>query len=406
MIKTGIDIVEIERFSKMENLDTFIKRVFTREESQYFTQKKNSFESIAGFFAAKEAFSKFMGTGFRGFGFKDIEVFHDALGKPHIKFMGNPVDVDLSISHSDTVAAAVVCGEAPVMKGTKAELIKSYKALLPKRHSDMHKGDCGRLFILAGSLGMTGAAVLTALGALRSGCGLVTVGTPKSQQPVLAVKLTEAMTTALSENDGFIAEESYSDVLDKVSHSDACVIGPGLGKTKNLTKLIEDISPTDCRLLIDADGINALSENINILTQNHNDIVLTPHPGEMSRLTGLSIEEIQSNREAVAVQFAKKYNVTLLLKGKDTVVASPRGEIHINPTGNSGMATGGMGDVLSGIIGSFMAQGLDGYKSAILGAFVHGLAGDLAAEELGEFGLIATDLVDAVPKAILGILKV
>jgi len=131
--------------------------------------------------------------------------------------------------------------------------------------------------------------------------------------------------------------------------------------------------------------------------------VLTPHPGEMARLTGLSVEEIQQNREEVAAAFAKKWGITLLLKGKDTVIASPRGEVHINPTGNHGMASGGMGDVLSGVIGALLGQGLDGYQAAVLGAFLHGLSGDIAAAELGEFGMIAGDVLERLPRACLAI---
>ena len=191
MIKTGIDVVEISRFENMKNPDDFFARVFTDEEVDYFSKKKNNkWESVAGFYAAKEAFSKYLGSGIRGFSFKDIEVCHNDLGKPYIRFKGEKIDADVSISHSDTVATAIVCGE-DIVSYPKTENVEFYRGLLPKRFPDMNKGDCGRLFILAGSLGMTGAAELCAMGALRSGSGLVTVGTAKSQQPILATKLTE-----------------------------------------------------------------------------------------------------------------------------------------------------------------------------------------------------------------------
>lgn len=400
MIKTGVDAVEIRRFSEMENLEAFVKRVFTRQESAYFAQKQNPYESIAGHYAAKEAFSKYMGTGMRGFGWKDIEIVHDSLGKPCIQFMGHPAPVDLSITHSKTTAVAVVCGEESAMAGERAQQIKAYQALLPRRRDDMHKGDCGRVFILAGSRGMTGAAALCAEAALRCGSGLVTVGTPASEQPVLAVKLTEAMTLPLPEKNGMLTPAALCQAVEQTGLSDACVVGPGLGRAPLLWQIAEGILETGKPVLLDADGLNALAGHIDILQRGQGEVVLTPHPGEMSRLCGLTVPEIESAREQVAAEFARRWGVTLLLKGKDTVIASPRGEIHINPTGNSGMATGGMGDVLSGVIGSFLGQGLRGYEAAVLGAFLHGLAGDLAAKRLGEFGMIAGDVVKQLPHAV------
>ncbi len=399
MIKTGVDVAEIQRFAEMKNLDAFLKRVFTKTEQAYFAQKKTPYESIAGHYAAKEAFSKYLGCGIRGFAWQDIEVFHDELGKPYIQFKRNRADVDVSISHSDTIAVAVVCGEETLMVGADAEYRKEYQPLLPRRWADMHKGDCGRVFVVAGSKGMTGAATLCANAALRSGSGLVTVGIPRSEQPVLAVKLTEAMTLPLADEDGVLAASAKEVLVEKAKSCDVCILGPGLGKAKMLWETIGEILKEKKPLLLDADGLNALAEHIDILQCEKADTVLTPHLGEMARLTGISISEIQENRTAVAAEYAKKWGVTLLLKGKDTVIASPCGKVHINPTGNHGMASGGMGDVLSGVIGSLMGQGLDGYRAAVLGAFLHGLAGDKAAHEIGEFGIIASDVLSYLPRA-------
>lgn len=399
MIKTGIDVAEVRRFAEMKNLDGFLHRVFSKEEQAYLSAKKTPFESIAGHFAAKEAFSKYMGSGLRGFAWGDIEVLHDSIGKPYIRFMGCRSAADVSISHSDTVAVAVVCGEESPVGGCYAEHIKAYRALLPKRWDDMHKGDCGRVFIVAGSKGMTGAAALCAQAALRSGSGLVTVGVPKSEQPILAIKLTEAMTLPLEEENGVLSEKAAPAIEQKASASDACILGPGLGKVNGLQKIIAEVVQSCDRVLLDADGLNALAEHIDVLQCKNADVVLTPHPGEMARLTGYSIEKIEENREAVASEFAQKWGVTVLLKGKGTVIASKRGEVHINPSGNRGMASGGMGDVLSGGIGSLMGQGLDGYRAAVLGAFLHGLAGDIAQSELGEFGMIAGDVLKRLPHA-------
>jgi NAD(P)H-hydrate epimerase len=267
----------------------------------------------------------------------------------------------------------------------------------------MHKGDCGRVFILAGSKGMTGAAALCANAVMRSGSGLVAVGTPASEQPVLAVKLTEAMTVALPDGNGVVSKDALGVITEQAEKSDAVIIGPGLGKTADTWMLVEGLLKQKKPLLIDADGLNALSEHIELLEPAGNDVVLTPHPKEMSRLCGLDVDMIQKNRRTVAAEFAQKWGVTLLLKGADTVIASPRGEVHINPSGNDGMASGGMGDVLSGVIGALMGQGLSGYHAAVLGAFLHGLAGDLAASEIGKAGMIASDVVTYLPKAFLAL---
>ena len=186
--------------------------------------------------------------------------------------------------------------------------------------------------------------------------------------------------------------------VEQTGLSDACVVGPGLGRAPLLWQIAEGLLETGKSVLLDADGLNALAGHIDILQRGQGEVVLPPHPGEMSRLCGLTVPEIESAREQVAAEFARRWGVTLLLKGKDTVIASPRGETHINPTGNSGMATGGMGDVLSGVIGSFLGQGLRGYEAAVLGAFLHGLAGDLAAKRLG--GMIAGDVVKQLPPAV------
>lgn len=403
MIKTGIDIIEIERFSKMKNLDSFLKRVFTKREREYFSSKKNPYESIAGHYAAKEAFSKYMGTGFRGFSLDDIEIYHNSLNKPCIRFMGNEIDVDLSISHSRNNAVAVICGEEAIMDSDNAQYIKEYQSLLPRRSKYMHKGDCGKVLVVAGSLGMTGASVLCGKAALKTGCGLVTIATPECQRSIVAGQFAEAMTMPLKSNNGIISPDVADTIGDIIKGYSSCAIGPGLGREENLYKVVESAIKARVPLVIDADGLNALEKHTSVLEEDHGDIVITPHMGEMSRLCGVSVDDIEKNREKIATEFAVKTNTTVLIKGHNSIIASPRGEVHINPTGNNGMATGGSGDVLTGVIASFMGQGLDGYKAAVLGAFIHGLAGDIAAEELGFFGMIAGDILERVPKAILKI---
>lgn len=400
MIKIGTDIVEISRFSQMDNLDLFIKRVFSKREREYIESKGSRAESIAGAFAAKEAFSKFMGSGFRGFGLHDIEVLHDDLGKPCLCFMGKRLDTDVSISHSKTMATAVVCGERVVMDGKRLELLKSYRALLPKRRDDMHKGDCGRVFAVAGSDGMVGAACLCAKSSLRTGSGLVTLGTPKCVQPTAASKLTEVMTLPLECDGGILSAKSAEVITKHAQNSDVCAIGPGLGSGSGILSIITALLAGTTPCVIDADGLNAIAQNPGILKEKNCAAVLTPHPGEMARLCGMTIDKVEQNRETTASRFAREYDVVVVLKGHETVIAAPNGEVHTNTTGNSGMASGGMGDVLTGIIASFIGQGLNPFNAALLSVFIHGLAGDIAAEKLGEFGLIAGDVLETIPYAV------
>ena len=400
MVKIGTDIVEISRFSEMDNLDLFLKHSFTKREREYFKKFKNPYQSIAGAFAAKEAFSKYIGSGFRGFNLRDIEVLHDGFGKPYIVFMNNPISADVSISHCSVAATAVVCGNEPFFSSDNSEFIKSYLAYLPKRYEDMHKGMCGRVLIVAGSIGMVGAACLSSKAAIRSGSGLVTLATPACVQQTAAAKLDEIMTVPLADKGGLIDEKALCSISESILKSDVCAFGPGLGKSAAILKILEKLLSFKTPMVIDADGLNALSEKPDTLLNKNCDVVITPHIKEMSRLCGLSVEEIGENRIKTAVDFAKKYKVTVLLKGHNTVIASKNGEYHINTTGNNGMATAGSGDVLTGIISSFAGGGVPLYNAAVLGAFIHGLSGDIAAKENGEFGLIAGDIINKIPLAI------
>lgn len=425
-MRCGIDIIEIERiksaFNKYKN---FAGRIFTEDEIRRFAENGCRFEILAGMFAAKEAFSKYLGTGIGKTAFRDIEVCHNADGCPYIRLRGVKSDASVSISHCRKYAVAFVTGNGQgVSQGNApaadnlhitrgAAQAPSYggysramSRLIPMRLSSANKGSCGRVSIIAGSKGMTGAAALSALGALRSGAGLVTALTPSSEQPILAVKLTEAMTVPLPHENGIISAAAADTVLESIQNADAVVFGPGLGKGRGILPLLERIVTEFTKtLIIDADGINALSANIDILNRKKCSVILTPHPGEMSRLNGLSISEIQSARIKTAEDFADRFDVTVALKGEGTVVAARGGKTAVNPSGNCGMATGGTGDVLSGVVAALAAQGCTPYDSAVLGVYLHGLAGDIAAAEKGVHGLIASDLCGALPAAFLETLK-
>lgn len=275
--------------------------------------------------------------------------------------------------------------------------------LLPSRPSHSHKGTYGRVFVAAASTGMTGAAALTSAGALRAGAGLVTLGTPKSLNPILEVKLTEVMTLPLPETtEGSLALEAKSHIIETVERTQSVLaIGPGLSQHPETVALVHNlVCESDTPTVIDADGINALSKSKDILSSLSPQTVLTPHPGEMARLIGGTVETLERDRIGIAQQFAQAHNVTLVLKGAPTVIAGGNGEVWINSTGNPGMATGGMGDVLTGLIAGLIAQKISPFDAAVLGVYLHGLAGDIVAESIGLHGLMAGDVLNSVPKAI------
>lgn len=281
-------------------------------------------------------------------------------------------------------------------------LTRSVMRLLPERKPDSNKGTYGHLFILAGSVGKTGAGVMAAQAASRAGAGLVTVGVPESLNDIFEEKLTEEMTLPLPETTGrSLSSKAIDKILENLNGKTALAIGPGISVDQDTARLVAELLPkVKIPVLIDADGLNILSINDEPLKETKAPVVLTPHPGEMGRLLGVLAREVQADRPKAAVELAEQYGVTVVLKGARTLIARPDGRFYVNPTGNAGMATGGTGDVLSGIIGSFMAQGLDVTDASMLGVYVHGVSGDIAACEKGQAGLIAGDLVKALPESL------
>jgi NAD(P)H-hydrate epimerase len=282
------------------------------------------------------------------------------------------------------------------------ETIDQLKAKFPKRAPDSHKGDYGHALIIAGSAGYTGAAYLTSQAAALSGAGLVTLAVGKTIYPIMAAKLTEVMVKPFFETKdcslSLLAEKEILGFSDKCN---AVAIGPGISQNKETQILVRNLARKCAKpIVIDADGLNAFAGHAEDLKAVASPHVLTPHPGEMARLTGKDVAEIQNNRKDIALQFAREYNTVLVLKGHNTVVASPAGECYINETGNPGMASGGVGDILTGVITGFMAQGLDTFTASILAVHFHGVAGDIAVREKGVLSLIATDLLNKLPEAL------
>jgi len=273
--------------------------------------------------------------------------------------------------------------------------------LFPRRPRDAHKGTYGHLLVLAGSVGKTGAAALCARAALRSGVGLVTVGTAASAQPTVAALSLEAMTEPLPETGArTVAMKARETIVALAEARTAVAIGPGLGlddETRALARVLVATLPRP--MVVDADALTALADHLDVLGDARTPRVLTPHPGEMARLIGASVADVQRDRLGVARAFATTHGVHLVLKGARTLIAGPDGRVLINPTGNAGMASGGTGDVLTGILGALLARGIEVARAVPAGVYLHGLAGDVAAERVGEEALIASDVIEAFGEA-------
>jgi NAD(P)H-hydrate epimerase len=286
----------------------------------------------------------------------------------------------------------------------KLELLEKedIKPFLKKRKRDSHKGTYGHLFIVSGSLGKTGAAAMAAKAALRMGAGLVTVGTPQSCLPLVARSMTELMSEPLPETpQKTISVDALPAIQGLLKGKDALLIGPGISTNPSTAKLVLSLLPKlTVPVVIDADGLNILAENLDVLKSLTKPAVLTPHPGEFARLVGLAINDVLDHRLELVPQFAEKYGVHLVLKGYRTLIASPQGNVFINSTGNPGMATGGSGDVLSGMIAALIIQEKDILGATLAAVYLHGLSGDIGAKKLGERSLIAGDLIKFIPQAL------
>jgi ADP-dependent NAD(P)H-hydrate dehydratase / NAD(P)H-hydrate epimerase len=273
--------------------------------------------------------------------------------------------------------------------------------IINPRLSDAHKGDFGHCMVLAGSPGKAGAAVMAARGALRSGAGLVSIATPNGLVPIIQSQIAEAMCVpAMESMEGTLGIGAEEELLKAMSRMSACAVGPGLSTHYETVQAVRSIiQRLVVPAVIDADGLNALSGNLDVLKRLKTPVIMTPHPGEMARLLETSSDDVQKNRIDVASAFAMKHKVTLVLKGAGTIIATPAGEVFVNSSGNPGMATGGTGDVLTGMIAGLLAQGYTVSQAACLGVYVHGRAGDRAAAEKGEEAMIAGDLIEKIPQA-------
>lgn len=271
------------------------------------------------------------------------------------------------------------------------------KPALPQRQLDGHKGTFGKLLIIGGAVGYTGAPYLTASAAARTGCGLVSLGVPKTIWPIEAAKCVSAMPFPLPEKNGMLAGRALPQILEKLDGCDVLALGPGLGRSRETARLVWELLKTEKPLVLDADGINALAGHIDTLSCRRGCVtVLTPHDGELARIGG----DMTAPREAAAAAFAADHGVYLIRKGHRTVAAAPDGRLAVNTTGNDGMAKGGSGDVLTGLLTGLLAQGMEPFDACCAAVWIHGRAGDMAAEEKGRRGMTPADMIEKLPYAL------
>ncbi len=397
MQRIGVDAVSVDRIALAVKRSGpgFLTRVYTAAELAYCA---GSAERLAGRWAAKEAVIKcFDGTGIC-FPRRKIEVLPGPNGAPRARLLGNDrgAQVEVSITHHSRLAVATAHLEIP---DAGAMLPAPDAVQIPPRPKDAHKGTFGTVVVLAGSLGLTGAAYLSSTAAARAGAGLVRLLVADTIYPILAAKCTEVMATPVPEvAPGAVGHAAYDSILRQLASAAAGVIGPGLGRDSSTWRLAVDLAiHARCPLVIDADGLNALADSPRSKGKLGARRVLTPHPGELGRLTGKAADAINADRPASARKAAKEWGAVVVLKGAHTVVAHPDGRLSEDPHEVPALASGGTGDVLSGIIGGLMAQGLDPFAAAVTGVYVHAAAGRRISERLGDSGLLAGDLLPEIP---------
>ena len=388
----GIDIVDISKFSSKAS-SRFLEKLFAEDELNYGFKKQNSLQTFAGIFAAKEAIIKANNLNLAHILRKKIEIKH--VDNRPIAFINNKeIRGSISISHDGNYAIAICNMKDQYQMNINQEM----KEIMPKRKSESHKGDYGKIAILGGSSGMAGSVYMASLSAMRTGAGMAFILAPKSISEILQIKSNEQIIKEIDCHNFYYSSDIVDQILDNIEGKDTLIIGPGMGKGEDLNKLIgEIIASTDIDMVIDADGLNAISKDLSILKSN-NKIILTPHLGEFSRLTGLEIDKIKEDEESIAKKFAKDNDVVLVLKSDHTIVTDGL-KFYKNEIGNPGMATAGVGDVLTGVIASLMKR-LEPFEAAKLGVYIHSLAGDIASEKLGEDSLIATDVIENLSEAI------
>jgi len=399
--RVGVDVAAIPRIAEAQKRfgDRFLHKFLSDREIDYCG---GSPERWAGRWAAKEAIGKAMPTGVPRPRMRDVEILPSDDGRPHVRVAPATTltgrDIDVSIAHDGHFAVAVAVipeAEAILPPGALPDGFR-----LPARPRDGHKGTFGTVVVLAGSQGFTGAAYLASMGAARSGAGIVRLLVAQSIYPILAEKCTEVIVGPVPEiSPGVVGHASLSGILRGFAGADAGVIGPGLGRDASTRRLIEDLVPrVAAPLVLDADALNLLSEHRTMLPRLSPRIVLTPHPAEFARLSGLETPAVQQDRRGIASRFAKVWNKVVVLKGADTVIAAPDGRVTLNAVATPALASGGTGDVLAGVIAGLMGQRLPPFEAAVTGVHLHSLAGMDLEASMGQAGVLASDLLPQLPR--------
>jgi hydroxyethylthiazole kinase-like uncharacterized protein yjeF len=394
----GVDVTVVDRIAAaLRRHPRFAQRIYTDSEQRYAAAKP---ERWASRWAAKEAVKKLYGSmGERIPTYRNIEVVRRRGGAPQVHVRGEPTDIALSLTHDGGLAIAVAVNR---VGGRRRALPDAPQGLvLAARPDDANKGTFGRVVVVAGSKDFTGAPRLAAMGAARGGAGLVEVCVPESIHAIVAAGCLEVMPTPLPDaGTGVLHPDALPTIRERLKGAAALVIGPGLGRNpETVSALLELLVGLPCRAVVDADALNIVAASGFDWMRCEESIVITPHPAEMARLAGTDTNAVQADRLAIAEGYAKRYRVVVVLKGAETVVAASGEPTHIDRHHIVALATGGTGDVLAGLIGSLLAQGLSARSAAVAGVSIHAQAGLMVQARRGRAGALASDLLDTLPAA-------
>jgi hydroxyethylthiazole kinase-like uncharacterized protein yjeF len=406
-LRLGIDAIPVSRITAAieKHGERFLRRVYGPAEITYCAGDP---EKLAGRWAAKEAVLKALGGRGRFPRMSLVEVLPGPRGAPEVRLTREPTpDIAVSITHDGGLALAVAAISEPteeldpLFSLARAGGIPS-ELRLPDRPDNAHKGTFGQVVVVAGSLGYTGAAYLAATGAARAGAGYVRLLAAEGIYPIMAIKCTEVVVTQVPEvAPGVLGHAVLEPIVRYCANASACVVGPGIGRDYSTRRMVLDlVQQLRVPAVVDADGLNALAEQPKALARLSRRMVLTPHPTEMARLTGLPVAEIEADREGICRRFAQEWGKVVVLKGAGTVVADPEGKVSVNPHRNPALASAGTGDVLAGMIGGLLAQGLEPFAAAVTGVFLHGAAAEEASARMGNTGVLASDLLPLIPNVI------
>ena len=392
----GVDVTVVDRIAgALRRNPRFAQRIYTDGEQRYAAAKP---ERWASRWAAKEAVKKLYGSmGERMPAYKDIEVVRRRGGPPQVHVRGEPTDIALSLTHDGGLAIAV----AVTRVRRHALPVPSDDLVLAARPADGHKGTFGRVVVVAGSKGFTGAPRLAAMGAARGGAGLVEVCVPDAIHSIVAAGCLEVMPTPLPDaGTGVLHPIAIPILRERLRAADALVIGPGLGRSPDtVTALLELLRGLPCPAVVDADALNIVAESEFAWQDSGPTNVVTPHPAEMARLAGIGTVAVQADRVGTAERYANQHGVVVTLKGAETVVAAHGHPTHVDTHQVVALATGGTGDVLAGLIGSMLAQGLSPRDAAVAGVTIHAQAGLMVQARRGRAGALASDVIDTLPAA-------